>query len=83
MDSNEGLRIFYDMTTMAAKSIKMGKSIHGGGIEPTITWSSYIQRPGSQNKQWVYLGTYSTEEEAIEARDEAEKGLSSYGDKDL
>ena len=36
-----------------------------------------------QNKQWIYLGTYSSEEEAIEARDNAEKNMSSYGDRDL
>ena len=84
MGGNEGLRIFYDMTTMAAKSVKMENPIMTcRGIEPTITWSSYIDVPGSKNKQWIYLGTYSTEEEAIEARDNAEKNMSSYGDRDL
>jgi hypothetical protein len=69
---------------MVAKSVKMENPIMTcRGIEPTITWSSYIERPGSQNKQWVYLGTYSTEQEAIDARDEAERGLSHYGDRDL
>ena len=74
----------FRMDVMAAKSVKMDNPIPNfQGIEPTVTWSSYIERPGSQNKQWIYLGTYSTKEEAIEARDEAEKGLSSYGDRDL
>ena len=53
------------------------------GIEPTCTWSAYVDVPGSKNKQWIYLGTYSSEEEAIEARDNAEKNMSSYGDRDL
>ena len=52
-------------------------------IEPEMTWSAYLDVPGSKNNQCIYLGTYSTKEEAIEARDEAEKGLSSYGDRDL
>ena len=54
------------------------------GIEPTCTWSAYVDDvPGSKNKQWIYLGTYSSKEEAIEARDNAERNMSSYGDRDI
>ena len=53
------------------------------GIEPECTWSAYMDVPGSTNKQKIYLGTYNTLEEAIEARDNAEKNMSSYGDRDL
>jgi hypothetical protein len=53
------------------------------GIEPTVSWSAYIDKPGSTNKQWIFLGTFTTQEEALEARDEAERSLSSYGDRDI
>ena len=53
------------------------------GIEPECTWSAYIDVPGSTNKQKIYLGTYNTIEEAIEARDNAEYNMSFYGDRDL
>jgi len=53
------------------------------GIEPECTWSTYIDVPGSTNGQKIYIGTYNTREEAIEARDNAEKNMSSYGDRDL
>jgi hypothetical protein len=53
------------------------------GIEPTVSWSAYVDTPGATNKQKIFLGTYSTLEEAVDARDNAEKNMSSYGDRDL
>ena len=53
------------------------------GVEPTVTWSAYVDKPGTTNKQWIFLGTFSTQEEALEARNNAERNMSSYGDRDL
>ena len=53
------------------------------GVEPTMSWSVYIDVPGTTNKQLRYLGTYDTQEEALQVRDNAELNMSSYGDRDL